>query len=373
MESHITAIVYVWTVTLVSDELRAIATFGLRKWWSNSWNRVDFISYLNTGASAFLRTWDDSDLLLLSRYMFALGALLLWLRGSRMYGISSVLGPKLMMIKTMMSDVATFVKLLLVVLIGYGVAMHAILEPKRTFDRQSINTILYKPTFNAIGETFLEQLQDKTPCIGEDFTQCSASSQYLVLGLLVCYLIISNILLVNLLIAMMASTYTVLDKNSNEIWSQQYIELLVEFRDLVPLPPPLNLVYNAVSAINSCVGFVFGQRGNRIGPNLGTKEEILVDPSCRMTAEDIRFVEEVTAEYAEEEKNKDKEEGTRTLIKDLVNKRMGAIDNKLKDLEYQFKKHFGDSTGGNRRRTIRDAATKVVVTNMLSRKSPGPV
>merc|ERR1711998_640500 len=112
------------------------------------------------------------------------------------------------MINKMMSDVMIFMCLLMVVLVGYGVAMHAIVEPWRGFDEESINTIFFKPMFHMIGETFLVEIQEHTDCLGEDFTQCNDTTNYLIVSFIIIYMIVTNIMLVNLLIAMMAATYT---------------------------------------------------------------------------------------------------------------------------------------------------------------------
>ena len=56
--------------------------------------------------------------------------------------------------------------------------MHAILEPWRTWDENSPMTVLFKPMFNAIGETFVDEIQAQTHCLGDDFTQCDDISAY---------------------------------------------------------------------------------------------------------------------------------------------------------------------------------------------------
>jgi hypothetical protein len=57
-------------------------------------------------------------------------------------------------------------------------------------------TILVKPTFQMIGDTFLEEVTMHTDCMGEDFTQCDDTHTKLIVFLLVFYLIFSNIMLV---------------------------------------------------------------------------------------------------------------------------------------------------------------------------------
>jgi leucine-rich repeat protein SHOC2 len=191
-EKIIPLVVFGWTFIFAADEARQMAGLGFSEWWSSFWNKLDFFMYLNTFIVVCLRLnwedapvndrvtntpyrqqWTQSDRLMLARVMYALGAMVLWIRLTRMYSYSQRLGPKLVMIGEMFMDVSVFLALLIVVLIGYGVAMHAIMDPWRGADRSTLMTILIKPTFQMMGETFLSEIPEHTDCLGEDFTQCT--------------------------------------------------------------------------------------------------------------------------------------------------------------------------------------------------------
>eukprot|EP00035_Acanthoeca_spectabilis_P024629 m.454661 g.454661 ORF g.454661 m.454661 type:complete len:1852 (-) comp20720_c0_seq1:29-5584(-) len=351
-EQIATVVVYAWTLTLVVDEIRQAMTSGLNEWWSGqggSWNRVDLLVYVIVIVSALLRFKNEpddallggapSDTLRVSRLLFALGALVVWLRLSRMYALSRTLGPKLVMIFTMMGDVFVFIALLIIVLLGYGVAMHAILEPYRTFDQSSPMTVLFKPMFNAIGETFVEDIQAQTQCLGDDFTQCDDYSAYVVLVLLVAYLVISNILLVNLLIAMMAQTYQTLSENSTAIWSVQNIDLLEEFRELLPLPPPLNLIYNMYDVGRYGVARLLGRfsNKNKVGPSRRAKREVcIVESEAQLSPANRFFLEESTLLFEASRARMDKNKLMQAALEGLIEKRMKQVDRKLETLQYML-------------------------------------
>lgn len=232
VQTIIPFVVFIWTAMLLTDEIRQAFLAGLSEWWSSGSNKLDAFLYANSIVVVLLRLnyrggyewfmpgltpvqWDNrkadrqGDRLHVARVLYAIGALLLWLRLGQLYALSQQIGPKLVMINKMMSDVMIFMCLLMVVLVGYGVAMHAIVEPWRGFDEESINTIFFKPMFHMIGETFLVEMQEHTDCLGEDFTQCNDSTNYIIVTFIIIYMIVTNIMLVNLLIAMMASTYNI--------------------------------------------------------------------------------------------------------------------------------------------------------------------
>lgn len=335
LEDRMIFVVYAWTITLMTDEYRQLVNSGISMWWESMWNKIDFIFYMNVIFCVALRTVDDYDYLLLSRTMNAMGALLLWLRMGRLYAFSELLGPKLVMIGGMMQDIFVFMMLLMVILIGYGVAMHAIVEPFRGFDQFSVNTVFFKPIFNAIGETFLEEIQGHTDCVGEDFTQCNDISNYLIVFMVVVYMIISNILLVNLLIAMMSKTYGEIEEKALDIWSLQNVDLLEEFRDLLPLPPPINLMFNVYTTLGWLARKVLPRRIVKVVPKKDETTEVIdVSSSRRMTEQHENFLRVSAISFKQIEKDANKEEMLRSDLSNLIISKTTVIDNQMKDIDF---------------------------------------
>ena len=56
------------------------------------------------------------------------------------------------------------------------------------------------------------------------------------------YMLIGNVVMVNLLIAMMSDTYASVEEKSLEVWRFQKFELVKEYREAYQLPPPLVLI-----------------------------------------------------------------------------------------------------------------------------------
>ena len=56
------------------------------------------------------------------------------------------------------------------------------------------------------------------------------------------YVVIGNVLLINLLIAMFSSTYEQVQENADQIWKFNRYKLVYEFVNVPILPPPLSLL-----------------------------------------------------------------------------------------------------------------------------------
>lgn len=157
-----------------------------------------------------------------TKAVHAILAIVLWSRLLRYYAVHNVLGPKLIMMTRMLKDVAIFIFLLLVFLFGYGVAAQSLLFPLRDFDYQSAENVIFRPYFQIYGELFLEDLQQESDCVGPwPFSACGWKVSWLVPVLLAGYVLVTNILLINLLIAQFNDTYIKVQDNSQRLWNKQ--------------------------------------------------------------------------------------------------------------------------------------------------------
>jgi len=95
------------------------------------------------------------------------------------------------MLKRMARDVVTFVLLIGIFLLAYGVAAQALLWPQRELDAQTFENVLFRPYFQIYGtsskqpssdppqstsfagELFLEDINAESDCVGQDmFSSC---------------------------------------------------------------------------------------------------------------------------------------------------------------------------------------------------------
>jgi len=247
-----------WVFAVCVDEVDQMVSEGLRNWFRSMWNKWDLLMYSLILLAIGIRSFEGDEAMRRSKLFSGVAALLVWMRATRFFAFSKTLGPKLHMVQEMIGDVAVFCALLILILIGYGVSYVIIQMPWRSFDDHVMADIVYRPTFMVFGETFLDGLHSESDCLDPDgFKNCSVNT-YVSLFFLGFYLLVCNILLVNLLIAMMSSTYERVAEESIQIWSLQNTDLLEEFREKFPLPAPLNLLYNLSRILTSLVGAVRG-------------------------------------------------------------------------------------------------------------------
>ena len=142
-----------------------------------------------------------------------------------------------------MADVFRFVVVLVFFMLPYGIAQNNYLYPNMltaNTDTSSVNwnrvvNLLTMSYFHVFGEIFPDQILDMAP---PDYEGCglanSPDSKYLCPErsalssfILALYLLVANILLLNMLIAIFTHTYNMTLENSKEIWIKRRYELIL--------------------------------------------------------------------------------------------------------------------------------------------------
>eukprot|EP00055_Hartaetosiga_balthica_P014603 m.80880 g.80880 ORF g.80880 m.80880 type:complete len:1394 (+) comp8637_c1_seq1:1744-5925(+) len=224
-------ITFAWMVSLMIDEWAQAFQLGLMNWWSSLWNKLDFAMIILYLLSLSFRFSSNQRHLGWARYIYSFVAVVLWLRLARNYVVNENLGPKLIMVQKMVAEIFVFVALMFLVYAGYAIALYSVLYEDRTWDAESIADIMYQPYFQIYGELFLEEMRSNTRCINDNYTGCGTDSGWIVVPMLAVYILIGNILLVNLLIAMMSRKHDDVQEYAKEIWEYQRMDILEEVRE----------------------------------------------------------------------------------------------------------------------------------------------
>ncbi|XP_054471796.1 transient receptor potential cation channel subfamily M member 1-like [Anoplopoma fimbria] len=218
-------------------------------WLEDYWNITDLAAISVFLLGLLLRLQSEPSMGY-GRVIYCVDIIFWYIRVLDIFGVNKYLGPYVMMIGKMMIDMLYFVVIMLVVLMSFGVARQAILHPDEKPTWRLARNIFYMPYWMIYGEVFADSIdlyamEINPPCgdnmydeDGKKFPPCIPGA-WLTPAIMACYLLVANILLVNLLIAVFNNTFFEVKSISNQVWKFQRYQLIMNFHDRPILPPPL--------------------------------------------------------------------------------------------------------------------------------------
>uniref|UniRef100_A0AAR2JTB9 Transient receptor potential cation channel, subfamily M, member 1a n=1 Tax=Pygocentrus nattereri TaxID=42514 RepID=A0AAR2JTB9_PYGNA len=211
-------------------------------WLEEYWNITDLVA-ITTFLLGLLLRLQNEPYMGYGRVIYCVDIIFWYIRVLDIFGVNKYLGPYVMMIGKMMIDMLYFVVIMLVVLMSFGVARQAILHPDEEPTWRLARNIFYMPYWMIYGEVFADSIDP--PCgenmydeDGKKLPPCIPGA-WLTPAIMACYLLVANILLVNLLIAVFNNTFFEVKSISNQVWKFQRYQLIMTFHDRPVLPPPL--------------------------------------------------------------------------------------------------------------------------------------
>ncbi|XP_068615415.1 transient receptor potential cation channel subfamily M member 1-like [Brachionichthys hirsutus] len=250
-----------WTViayilTLGTEKVRQILMSEPGKlkqkisvWLEEYWNITDLVA-ISTFLLGLMLRLQHEPYMGYGRVIYCIDIIFWYIRVLDIFGVNKYLGPYVMMIGKMMIDMMYFVVIMLVVLMSFGVARQAILHPDEEPTWRLARNIFYMPYWMIYGEVFADSIdlyamEINPPCgehlydeDGKKLPPCIPGA-WLTPAIMACYLLVANILLVNLLIAVFNNTFFEVKSISNQVWKFQRYQLIMTFHDRPILPPPL--------------------------------------------------------------------------------------------------------------------------------------
>ncbi|CAC5369887.1 unnamed protein product [Mytilus coruscus] len=203
-----------------------------------------------------------------AKSIFCVNAVVFYIRVLEVYTVNSRLGPKMVMIKKMILELVMFILVLTIFLVAYGVVSQGLMYRQRQSDWKILRDVIYFPYWQFYGELFLDEIEEDEDCMIQviynmtnstgiadwdnitdpinitagvpDHTYCR-KPHWLVPVFLAAYLMIGNVLLLNLLIAIFSNVFQEVEVNSNRIWKYQMYLLVMEFDTKAALVPPLSI------------------------------------------------------------------------------------------------------------------------------------
>nr|XP_006629107.1 PREDICTED: transient receptor potential cation channel subfamily M member 1 [Lepisosteus oculatus] len=249
-------IVISYILTLALEKVREILMSEPGKlkqkinvWLQEYWNITDMVA-ISVFLMGLLLRLQNQPYMGYGRVIYCVDIIFWYIRVLDIFGVNKYLGPYVMMIGKMMIDMLYFVVIMLVVLMSFGVARQAILHPDEEPTWRLARNIFYMPYWMIYGEVFADQIdlyamEINPPCgdnlydeDGKKLPPCIPGA-WLTPAIMACYLLVANILLVNLLIAVFNNTFFEVKSISNQVWKFQRYQLIMTFHDRPVLPPPL--------------------------------------------------------------------------------------------------------------------------------------
>ena len=284
--SNITMIEYIilsWVVTLFVEELRQMKNLFdqnpsltwramFDRYLGEFWNILDILCitlYLIGFGSRLASIFRPSDAVTLTcQVAFGMDVVMFYIRSLHFFAMHKKIGPLFIVVQYMFQDLANFFLIMLVVLAGYGVALHSILHPKSELSLSLLNNIIHIPYFQIYGELGVDTiLEAQNGTYGPIPDADPVTRNYVGLVFAGCYLLFTNVLLLNLLIAMLNSSYAKVEQDTAFFDVIHKIEILQEYRSKSIFPPPLVVIdYLLVIPIRMCVQSI-KKRSQKVEPN----------------------------------------------------------------------------------------------------------
>ncbi|XP_065684239.1 transient receptor potential cation channel subfamily M member 1 isoform X1 [Hydra vulgaris] len=236
-------VLYIGSLTI--EELRQVihdeaftAKRKLYNWWSSYWNRLDAAALLVFYLALAFRF--NQKTLPVAQVLYAIDAGMWVIRLLNVYYVDIALGPYVIMISKMFKDMVNFLLILFVFLLAYGISVISILVPQEAGFNMIID-VFFHPYFNIYGELFVERdAQSNVTRFGTP--EMNNYSEFFAWILLGCYLLVANVLLLNLLIAIFNNTFEEVQSNADTIWKFERYKLVLEYANRPPLIPPFILL-----------------------------------------------------------------------------------------------------------------------------------
>ncbi|XP_063432252.1 transient receptor potential cation channel subfamily M member 2-like isoform X3 [Mytilus trossulus] len=195
------------------NTLRHSRWYRLKKYLFNFWNILDVISYTLTILALLVRWFLPTKSNKTSRRFFSMSLFAMYMRFLHVLLMSRFLGPKIIMIKEMI-----------------------------------------------YAETYLEKFEENstTPCTtiqsewesNPDMDRCN-EYDWILPVITALYMLMSNLLLVNLLIAVFSYRFGLVQEKSEKWWRYMRYEVIMDYRTRIPAP--LNLVIRPIYIAYRCI------------------------------------------------------------------------------------------------------------------------
>uniref|UniRef100_A0A2K5IBD5 Transient receptor potential cation channel subfamily M member 8 n=1 Tax=Colobus angolensis palliatus TaxID=336983 RepID=A0A2K5IBD5_COLAP len=236
-------------------------------YFTDLWNVMDTLGIFYFIAGIVFRLHSSNKSSLYSgRVIFCLDYIIFTLRLIRIFTVSRNLGPKIIMLQRMLIDVFFFLFLFAVWMVAFGVARQGILRQNEQRWRWIFRSVIYEPYLAMFGQvpsdvdgttydfahcTFTGN-ESKPLCVELDEHNLPRFPEWVTIPLVCIYMLSTNILLVNLLVAMFGYTVGTVQENNDQVWKFQRYFLVQEYCSRLNIPFPFVVFAYLYMVVKKC-------------------------------------------------------------------------------------------------------------------------
>ncbi|XP_066912684.1 transient receptor potential cation channel subfamily M member 1-like [Clytia hemisphaerica] len=240
----------------IKDEIGLKFKHKLRRYFKSTWNKLETVSIvIFIGAfTLHFQPIEREEYRSYARFMYSAVLFLCVMKLLQLLSLFRKIGVYVVMLQKMLIDVAYFVLILAVLVIGYAVARFSVLYPKERFGFSSKSTpnlmrkVFLVPIFQLFGESFIDKPEEAeganniTVFGTPEYNNIEGYGEVVVLWFTFIYMVLTSLLLVNMLIAVFNFTYSVVEKNADEVWHWQNYNLVREYEGKSRFPAPFSIL-----------------------------------------------------------------------------------------------------------------------------------
>uniref|UniRef100_M4AM94 non-specific serine/threonine protein kinase n=1 Tax=Xiphophorus maculatus TaxID=8083 RepID=M4AM94_XIPMA len=215
----------------------------LKVWFSEYWNKSDFVAILLFLVGLSMRCHAD-PYRTGGHVAYSLDIIFWFIRVLDLLAVNQHAGPYLTMITKMTSNMFFIVVMMAIVLLSFGVSRQAILSPDHDPSWSLARDIVFQPYWMIFGEVYAGEHE---PCSDES---CPPES-FLAPLLQAVYMFFQYIIMVNILIAFFNNIYFDMASISNKLWKYNRYRYIRTYQERPWLPPPLILLSHVALAVRS--------------------------------------------------------------------------------------------------------------------------
>ncbi|CAH1244056.1 TRPM8 [Branchiostoma lanceolatum] len=218
------------------DEIRQIVSQDARSWlrklqvWQGDvWNRMDAAILVTFFLAFSLHCGLRGDGMAAVKVVYSCALILAFYRPLQMFYVHEKIGPKIIMIREMLQDLLIFLSLMVVFVLAFGVVRLALLSPNSPLSWKLFVDVVRVPYWLIYAQLLTDP-------------EGHVAGPWLVSILQAAYVLVTNVLLINLLIAMFNYTFQNIQGTAEQFWKFHRYSLIHEYVGRPWGAPPLTLL-----------------------------------------------------------------------------------------------------------------------------------